>query len=191
MARFEHENGHNGASRSSWKAFVAGATGAATLTLGHEVVRKLVPRGPRMHILGMDALSRGLRALGLSPPRGRRLRGYTLLADLASNAVYYAPVALSRKRPWLGGLALGAAAGLGAVLLAPKLGRPRRHRRLTLQTQAITVGLYAVSGLAAGLMASFLLRGEDAHESESESALPSPTPSPTPSPSPPDFDAGR
>lgn len=159
----EQKNGQSGL-RSPWKALVTGATGAATVTLAHEVVRQLVPRAPRIDVLGMTALSRGLRAAGFSPPRGERLRGYALIADLASNAMYYAPVALSGRRPWLRGLALGAAAGLGAVLLTPKLGLPRRHRGLTLRTQAITVGLYALGGLAAGAMASFLRRNEGGGE---------------------------
>jgi hypothetical protein len=105
----------------------------------------------------MDALARGLRAMGVSPPRGERLRGYTLIADLAGNAMFYAP-ALSGKRPWLRGLLLGAAAGVGAVFLTPKLGLPRRHRGLTMRTQLMTVGLYTLGGLAAGAVAS-LLRG--------------------------------
>jgi hypothetical protein len=139
---------------------VSGATGAATVTLAHDVVRQLVPRAPRMDSIGMDALSRALRAIGISPPRGQRLRGFTLLADLAGNAMYYAPVALAGKRPWLRGLAFGTVAGLGAVFLTPMLGLPGRHRGLTLRTKAITVALYAAGGLAAGGMAALLRRNE-------------------------------
>lgn len=154
-------NGIEGGSRHvSWRALLTGATGAATVTLAHEVVRQLVPNAPRMDKLGMKALSSTLRAAGISPPRGEKLRGYTLIADLASNAMYYAPVAMAGKRPWLRGLALGAVAGLGAVLLTPALGLPRRHRGLTTRTKAITVGLYALGGLAAGAMAGFLRRNE-------------------------------
>jgi hypothetical protein len=62
------------------------------------------------------------------------------------------------KRPVLRGLALGIAAGIGAVALTPVLGLPRRHRGITLRTQAMTVALYALGGLAAGAMASLLDR---------------------------------
>jgi hypothetical protein len=160
MSNLDGMHRSNGGSPPPWKALVTGAAGAATVTLAHEVVRQLVPRAPRMDTLGMKALAKTLRALGVSPPRGRRLRGYTLVADLLSNAMYYAPIALSGRQPWLRGLALGTAAGLGAVLLPPVLGLPRRHRRLTLRTQAIAVGLYALGGLAAVAMASFLRRNE-------------------------------
>jgi hypothetical protein len=137
---------------------MTGATGAATVTLAHEVVRQLVPKAPRMDRLGMSALSKGLRKLGLSAPHGRRLRGYTLAGDLLANALFYAPVALSGRRPWLRGLMLGTLAGLGAVALTPVLGLPRRHRGLTRRTQAMTVALYALGGLAAGLVATLLDR---------------------------------
>ena len=162
MSNLERSYARNGGGVASWKGLVTGATGAATVTLAHEVVRQLVPGAPRLDRLGMDALTKTMRALGLSAPRGERLRGYTLLADIAGNAMYYAPVASAGRRPWLRGLALGVAAGLGAVLLTPKLGLPRRHRGPHLKTQAMTVGLYALGGLAAGAMATFLGRNDGA-----------------------------
>lgn len=144
-------------SRAPWSALVTGAAGAATVTLAHEVVRQLVPNPPRMDRIGMSALSRVLHALGMSAPRGEKLRGYTLLGDLAGNALFYAPLALSKgKQPIVRGLALGTAAGLGAVFLTPMLGLPKRHRGTTLRTQAMTVALYAVGGIAAGAVASLL-----------------------------------
>ncbi len=150
--------GSDGLHGLSWKALASGAAGAATVTLAHEVVRQLVPHPPRMDLLGMAALARVLRASGSSVPRAERLRGYTLVGDLVGNALYYAPVAMGGKRPLLRGLALGVAAGLGAVLLTPVLGLPRRHRGMTLRTKAITVGLYALGGVAAAAMSSLLDR---------------------------------
>ena len=152
--------GSDGQRGLSWKALATGAAGAATVTLAHEVVRQLVPDPPRMDRLGMVALARVLRATGASVPSAEKLRGYTLVGDLVSNALYYAPVAMggAHKRPLLRGLALGIAAGLGAVLLTPLLGLPRRHRGLTLRTKAITVGLYALGGVAAAAMSSLLDR---------------------------------
>jgi hypothetical protein len=152
--------GSDGLHGLSWKALASGAAGAATVTLAHEVVRQLVPDPPRMDRLGMAALARVLRATGSSVPRGEKLRGYTMVGDLVGNALFYAPVAMGRahKRPLLRGLALGVAAGLGAVLLTPVLGLPRRHRGLTLRTKAITVGLYALGGVAAAAMSSLLDR---------------------------------
>ena len=143
---------------STWKALATGAAGAATVTLANEVVRQLVPHPPRMDRLGMAALVRLLHAAGASIPRKARLRGYTLIGDLASNTLCYAPLAVGGKRPLLRGLALGVAAGLGAVMLAPVLGLPRRFRGTNVRTQAITVALYALGGVVAGAMASLLDR---------------------------------
>jgi hypothetical protein len=116
-----------------------------------------------MDRLGMSALARMLRATGLAVPRAERLRGYTLVGDLLANSMFYAPLALTRsgKNAWLRGLALGAAAGLGAVVLTPMLGLPRRHRGMTLRTQAITVVLYAAGGLVAGAVASLFQRASE------------------------------
>ena len=147
-----------GGGTSSLKALATGAAGAAAVTLAHEVVRQLVPHPPRMDRLGMAALTRVLHAAGAPVPRRGKLRGYTLLGDLVSNALFYAPLAMRGRRPVLRGLALGVAAGLGAVVLTPVLGLPRRHRGMTLRTQAITVALYALGGVAAGAMASMLER---------------------------------
>jgi hypothetical protein len=143
----------------SWKTLVTGLSGAAALTLTHEIVRQLVPSAPRMDKLGMDALSRGLRAFGVSPPRGEQLRGITLAGDLASNALFYALARGKGRQSWLRGAGLGLAAGLGAVLLPGLLGLPRRHAARTLQTQVMTVALYAAGGLVSAAMASFLDRG--------------------------------
>src|SRR4051812_45599309 len=52
------------------------------------------------------------------------------------------------------GLALGVLAGIGVVALTP-----RRRYRGAMRTEAITVALYAVGGLAAGAVASYLDRG--------------------------------
>jgi hypothetical protein len=137
-------------STSSWKALATGAAGAATVTLAHEVVRQLAPKAPRMDRVGMAALARVLR-------RERR-RGYTLVGDLAGNALFYAPLALRGRQPVLSGLALGALAGFGAVMLPPLLGLRHPRRGVTVRTHALTVALYTLGGLAAGATAALLDR---------------------------------
>jgi hypothetical protein len=137
-------------------AFVAGTAGAATVTLAHEVLRQLVKDPPRMDLLGMSALSRILHAFGVPSPRGEKLRGITLLADIVANAIYYAPIAASKRFTLARGALLGGAAGIGAVVLTPMLGLPKRHRGLDTRTQLLTIGLYVAGGIAAAAMASFI-----------------------------------
>lgn len=137
-------------------AFVAGTAGAATLTLAHEALRQLVKHPPRMDLLGMSALSRILRSFGVKPPRGAKLRGYTMLADIVANAVYFAPIAASRRFTVRKGALLGGVAGLGAVVLTPMLGLPKRHRGIDARGQLLTIGLYVAGGIAAAAMTSLL-----------------------------------
>jgi hypothetical protein len=151
-------------------AIVAGTTGAATLTLAHETVRQLVRRPPRMDLLGMSALSRILRALGMRPPRGERLRGYTMLADLVANAIWFAPVASGKRMTLARGAILGGLAGVGAVVLTPMLGLPKRHRGTDLRGQLLTVGLYTAGGIAAAAMASMLRRRDERREAKEVAA---------------------
>ncbi len=142
-------------------AIVSGTTGAATLTLAHETLRQLVRRPPRMDLLGMSALSRILRALGVSPPRGRRLRGYTMLADIVANAIWFAPVVTGQRLTLARGALLGGVAGIGAVVLTPVLGLPKRHRGVDRRGQLLTIGLYVAGGIAAAAMASLLRRRDE------------------------------
>ena len=143
-------------------AFVAGTAGAATLTLAHEALRQLVKQPPRMDLLGMSALTRLLRAFGLPTTRGQKLRGITLLADIVANAIYFAPIAASRRFTLARGAALGGVAGLGAVVLTPMLGLPKRHRGADARGQLLTIGLYVAGGIAAAAMSS-LLRKRETH----------------------------
>ncbi|MDB4943339.1 MAG: hypothetical protein JWP97_2873 [Labilithrix sp.] len=143
------------------RGLVTGAAGAAAVTLAHEILRQLVPGAPRMDRLGMAGLSRVLDAVGVGfvkRPRGERLRGYTLVGDLLGNGLFYAALAKPSSHPLLRGLGTGAMMGLGAVVLTPALGLPRRHRGRSLQTQMMTVALYAFGGLVAAAVAP-MLRG--------------------------------
>lgn len=131
---------------------MAGAVGAVTTTLLHEFSRRLLPDAPRVDLLGMQALAQGLRAVGLAVPGGRPLYGLTLAGDLVSNTAYFSLVSASpQARAPLAGLALGVAAGLGAVYLPPVLGLNAQLTTRTRTTGLLTVALYTIGGLAAGL----------------------------------------
>jgi len=133
------------------RALAAGAVGAAATTVVNEVARRYVPAAPRLDLLG----ARGLNALAARAGLrlGKRARYAAALAgDLLSNGLYFA-LAARAWRPVRAGLALGAAAGVGAVALAPALGlgtRPVRGRR---STAVMTVAWYTLGGLVAGWLA--------------------------------------
>ena len=141
-------------------ALASGAVGATALTLVHESARRVVPRAPRVHVIGERLVARGARALGRRKPgrRGRYLGA--LAAELASNAIYYSAVgAAGPRHAPLVGAALGVAAGVGAVTLPARLGLGRRPTARTRATAMMTVAWYTAGGLAAGLAYRRLHRG--------------------------------
>jgi hypothetical protein len=129
-------------------ALLSGLTGAVTLTLIHEGLRRIDPKAPRMDLLGMNALSKLMVRSGKTPPDSKQLFLYTMAGDIISNALYYSLVGVGRKHAWLKGTLLGAVAGLGGVLLPKPLGLNPSYSARTTHTKASTVALYLIGGLA-------------------------------------------
>ena len=131
--------------------FIGGAIGALTTNVLHEIVRRTTPEAPRVDLLGMQALAKML-SVRTNAPTGRALYAYTLAGDLTSNTLYFATIALFPRRVApLAGLLVGAMAGAGAVVLPKPLGLSEATTARTDATKLLTVSLYAVGGLAAGL----------------------------------------
>jgi hypothetical protein len=147
--------------RSRGRALVSGIAGAAVLTGLHEVARRVVPHAPRMDVIGERALSDSMKAAGMPPPRGNHLFRATLLGELVSNALYYSVVgAGSRARALRRGVLLGLAAGLGAVLVPPRIGLGRPPGNKPPVTPLLTIAWYTAGGLAAALAAQ-LVHGQE------------------------------
>lgn len=133
------------------RALLAGLAGAVTLNLIHETVRRVRPEdAPRMDVLGMRALTRVFRAADANPPPAPKLHTLALAGDVAANTLYYS-LAGTGKHAAARGLALGALAGVGGVLLPGPLGLGEKQSGRTPQTMAMTVAWYTLGGLAAGL----------------------------------------
>jgi hypothetical protein len=134
----------------------AGLGGAVVLTLVNEIGHRVASESPRLDVLGMRAVVRGLRTAGREPPQGRVVPLLALAGDLAGNALVYG--AAVRAKPERGpgrGLLAGLVAGTIATLVGPRLGMNNRTgyhwgRRLAM------VAFYALGGLAAGELAARL-----------------------------------
>ncbi len=125
-----------------------GVAGAVAVTLIHESVRRLVPKAPRLDLLGMNAISKGLQATGNSTPGNNRLFTWALAGDLVSNALYYSMAGVGKeKNIWLRSTMLGLAAGISAVALPGPLGLEKRHTNKSLSTKLMTVGLYVAGAV--------------------------------------------
>lgn len=75
-----------------------------------------------------------------------------MAADLVSNSLYYSLIGLaSRESAVPLGVALGALAGIGAVVLPGPLGFSAITTNRTMRTKLIVTALYTLGGLATGL----------------------------------------
>lgn len=134
------------------KATASGLIGACVLTLIHESARQVIPKAPRMDILGMRAIAKSMRLLNQEPPPGEQLHNVTLMGDIISNALYYSMVGIGKpEKALLRGTVLGLAAGVGAVVLPEPLGLGNAPSARTLETKAMTVSWYTAGGIAAAL----------------------------------------
>lgn len=133
------------------KAAAAGVVGAVTTNVAHELTRRIVPDAPRVDVLGMQALAKSLTATTGTTPTGDGLYGATLVGDLVSNSAYFSAVGFGGGNALAVGLGLGVLAGLGAVVLPPRMGLDEKPTARTPTTEALTVALYTAGGLAAGM----------------------------------------
>jgi hypothetical protein len=129
-------------------ALLSGLAGASALTLIHETARRVCDDAPRMDTLGRRSIAAGMEAAGFEPPPENQLQVLALGGDLVSNSLYYS-LAATGKPSFAKGVALGAVAGLGAVVLPPYLGLGHRPGARTPQTAAMTFCWYLAGGLVA------------------------------------------
>lgn len=137
----------------------SGLIGASTVTLLHETARRIHPDAPRMDELGVRGLAAILGMVDAAPPDRERLHSLAMVADIVSNGLYYSLVGSGDDRVWLRGALLGAAAGIGGVVLPPILGLGSKPSARTPQTKAMTFAWYFAGGLAAACASRFLSRG--------------------------------
>ena len=135
------------------RALACGAAGALVLTAAHQILKNLSRKAPHADALGRQALTGVLGQLGLPQPTGTRLQSAALAGDLVANTVFYSAASLAgpQRAPMVGSL-LGAAAGVGALVAPSPLGLDSKATNRYTATKAMTVGLYTLGGLAAGMV---------------------------------------
>ncbi|UYQ90986.1 hypothetical protein MKQ68_12875 [Chitinophaga horti] len=131
-------------------AMAGGLVGACVLTALHELTRRTTLKAPRMDLLGMQVLAKGWSKTNLAPLSEKQLYSYTLAGDILSNAAYYSLAAAGdRKNLFIRAGVLGVAAGAAAICIPRKTGLNAGYSNRSLQTKALTVGLYLAGSLAA------------------------------------------
>jgi hypothetical protein len=131
-------------------SLLAGVCGAVALTAVHQLARRVSDDAPRMDVLGERAIARTVQAAGGTLPMPQTLHRWALAGDLVANSAYYSLVACGRDaHMWTRGVAMGLAAGAGALVLPRRIGLgdpPRSHH---VPNQIMTVAWYLIGGLAA------------------------------------------
>jgi hypothetical protein len=147
-------------------ALGGGLLGACAITLIHESIKNVIPKAPRMDLVGMESLSKMMIKSGKVPPSPKKLYTAALAGDLLSNALYYSIAGIGDKQGvWARGAALGIAAGLGALLVPQRMGLLSAPANRTKAAQSMTFSLYLAGGLIAAAAMTWLNRlGKDSRE---------------------------
>lgn len=131
---------------------LGGLAGAVALNLIHETVRRFDPEAPEIQLVGEEAMSKSIKALGGDPPTGEKLYAVTLVSDIVTNALYFSAVGLGKKKYlWWRGAGYGLAAGVGALELTNPMGLSDAPITKTKKTSLLTVSWYLIGGLVAAL----------------------------------------
>ena len=131
-----------------------GLAGACALTILHQIVKNMESDAPRMDLMGVQALKKGIKMADQPLPRDKSLYRAAMVGDIISNTIYYSiGVAGKKKYIWPKGTLMGLTAGLGAVFLPKSLGLNPAYSSRTLKTKAFTTGLYLIGGLVASAVA--------------------------------------
>jgi len=134
-------------------ALAGGLAGTLTVASVHEALRRLTPDAPRMDLLDMELLRKGLKSIKKEGFGENELQRWAVGGELLCDTAYYSLVGTGNKKgAWLRGALLGLAAGVTAVALPEPLGLSKEPSSKTLGTKLMTIGLYLLGGLAAAAM---------------------------------------
>jgi len=131
-------------------SLAGGLAGAITVTVLHEMFRKVNPSSaPRLNKLGEQATQKLAKISGSHLPEGNKLYSTSMAGSILANTLTYSLAGLTGKRPFSAGTLLGAAMGWGAVKLPPKMGLKSQYSAGSPTKRWTTLALYIAGGLVA------------------------------------------
>lgn len=134
-------------------ALAGGLAGTVTVASVHEALKRVTPDAPRMDILDIELIRKGLKSMNKEVPPEDELQRWAVGGELFCDTAYYSLVGMGGKKGvWSRAALLGLAAGVSAVVLPKPLGLPEEPSNKTLGTQLMTVGLYVMGGLVAAAL---------------------------------------
>jgi hypothetical protein len=150
-------------------ALAGGLAGTLTVASLHEALRRVTPDAPRMDILDMELIRKGLKSMNKDVPEEAKLQRWAVGGELFADTAYYGLAGMGGKKSvWLRGAVLGLIAGVTAVVLPKPFGLPEEPSNKTLGTQLMTIGLYLMGGLAAAAVAQLVDNAQNNNEDVEE-----------------------
>lgn len=138
-------------------SLAGGLAGAVSMTILHELTRKLAPAtAPRLDKLETQATARLLENSGLHSLTQPGLNKTALAGDIIGNTLYYSLAGTKINKAMSTGGLLGLSAGIGALQLPGILGLGNRHTNNSPKQRWLTIGLYVAGGLIAAGVTKWL-----------------------------------
>lgn len=150
-------------------ALAGGLAGTLTVASLHEALKRVTPDAPRMDLLDMELIRKGLKSFHKKVPAEAKLQRWAVGGELFCDTAYYGLTGIGgNKGVWIRGALLGLVAGVTAVVLPKPLGLPEEPSNKTLGTQLMTVGLYLMGGLVAAAVTRLVENAQSNHEDVAE-----------------------
>jgi hypothetical protein len=146
-------------------AVAGGLAGTLTVASLHEALRRITPDAPRMDILDMELIRKGLKSINKEVPAEDELQRWAVSGELFCDTAYYSLAGMGGKKGvWLRGALLGFVAGVTAVVLPKPFGLPEEPSSKTLGTRLMTIGLYLMGGLVAAAVTQLVANTQKKNE---------------------------
>ena len=130
-------------------ALAGGLAGTLTVASLHEALKRVTHDAPRMDLLNIELIRKGLKSMNKEVPKKDELERWAVGGELLCDTAYYGLAGMGGKKGvWLRGALLGLVAGVTAVVLPKPLGLSEEPSNKTSATQLMTIGLYLMGGLA-------------------------------------------
>src|SRR5678810_113755 len=131
-------------------ALAGGLAGTVTVASIHEALKRITPDAPRMDLLDMELIRKGLACMIKKIPAENELQRWAVGGELLCDTAYFGLAGMGGKKGvWLRGALLGLGAGIAAVVLPKPLGLPEESSNKTTATKLMTIGLYLIGGIVA------------------------------------------
>ena len=150
-------------------AVAGGLAGTITVASLHEALRRITPNAPRMDLLDMELIRKGLKSMHKELPSHEGLQRWAVGGELFSDSAYYSLAGVGGKKSvWLRGTLLGLVAGITAVVLPKPLHLSEGPGNKTLGTSLMTIGLYLAGGLVAAAVTQLVENAQTNIEEEEQ-----------------------